>query len=254
VHGVENFEISHALDECDKKTAFEPFHLEQERREGYFDDDGNYVRNENESDDERDAWLDDVNVDAELSTAGDKKSVKRMTSDYVQEELSDLEMANMKEELCTYLEAGETVLSALRRLGGTSARRGKGSKSETSKVSRNQTTLSSMRPDEKFVFDKITELSSALMSHGEYDVYNARKESFERASKTSLLDVGVAADGSASGAKPSVPVGYVFDERTGLYKSDASGLLYCPENGGFTNGEGKWWWFDEATRRFVEWT
>ena len=30
--------------------------------------------------------------------------------------------------------------------------------------------------------------------------------------------------------------------------------MYSPENGAFTDGEGKWWWYDEVTNCFVEWT
>ena len=120
MRGVESFEAGHAPDENDEETAFEPFNLERERREGYFDDDGNYVRNESDAEDEKDAWLDDVHADARLSTAGDKLAVRK-DSDNEGEETTDADVANIKRELCAYLEPGETVLDALKRLGGASA-------------------------------------------------------------------------------------------------------------------------------------
>ena len=228
MRGVESFDAGHAPDENDEETAFEPFNLEREKREGYFDDDGNYVRNESDADDEKDAWLDDVHADARLSTAGDKLAVRK-DSVIEAEETTDVDVANIKRELCTYLEAGETVLDALKRLGGASAGRGNGAtKSSTS----SRKTESSMDAQSKIAFEKVTELSSALMSNGEYDVYDSRKETFE----------------------PSVPEGYAFDETTKLYKCESSGLSYCPKTGGFTDGEGRWWWFDESTQQFVAWT
>ena len=227
---MESFEAGHAPDENDEETEFEPFNLERERREGYFDDDGNYVRNESDAEDEKDAWLDDVHADARLSTAGDKLAVRK-DSDNEGEETTDADVANIKRELCAYLEPGETVLDALKRLGGASAGRGNGAtKSSTS----TRKTESSMDAQSKIAFEKVTELSSALMSNGEYDVYDSRKETFERAAK--------------------VPEGYAFDEATKLYKCESSGLSYCPKTGGFTDGEGRWWWFDESTQQFVAWT
>ena len=47
---------------------------------------------------------------------------------------------------------------------------------------------------------KITELSSALMSNGEYDVYNLEKESFERAAKLfAPVEAVVVAPGGGAG-------------------------------------------------------
>jgi CD2 antigen cytoplasmic tail-binding protein 2 len=239
VRGVEKIEAGHAPDENDEETAFEPFNLEREKREGYFDDDGNYVRNESDADDEKDAWLDDVHADARLSTAGDKLAVRKDSVNEA-EETTDVDVANIKRELCTYLEAGETVLDALKRLGGASAGRGNGGKSggarrdATKSSTSSRKTESSMDAQSKIAFEKVTELSSALMSNGEYDVYDSRKETFERAAK--------------------VPEGYAFDEATKLYKCESSGLSYCPKTGGFTDGEGRWWWFDDSTQQFVAWT
>lgn len=105
------------------------------------------------------------------------------------------------------------------------------------------------KADDANVFDKITELSSTLMSHGVYDVYSNDREAFER-------ELGGTGTGRASGEEklPEAPEGYVFDPETGFFKNQQIGLLYCPENSGFTDGQGKWWWYDQATNSFVEWT
>ena len=250
MRGVEKIEAGHAPDENDEETAFEPFNLEREKREGYFDDDGNYVRNESDADDEKDAWLDDVHADARLSTAGDKLAV-REDSENEGGDTTDVDIANIKRELSTYLEAGETVLDALRRLGGASAGRGNGGKSggARSHATKSSTSSgkneSSMDAQSKIAFDKVTELSSTLMSNGEYDVYDSRKETLDCAAKENPF--------SEPAAAPSVPE-YAFDEATKLYKCESSGMSYCPKTGGFTDGEGRWWWFDDATQQFVAWT
>ncbi|GMH16390.1 hypothetical protein Nepgr_018231 [Nepenthes gracilis] len=69
----------------------EPFNLEKEREEGYFDPEGNFVEYVNVME-EKDAWLDSAEVDQSL----------------------------LKERIANALERGETVLQALRRLKGHS--------------------------------------------------------------------------------------------------------------------------------------
>ena len=150
----------------------------------------------------KDAWLDDVHADARLSTAGDKLAVRK-DSDNEGEETTDADVANIKRELCAYLEPGETVLDALKRLGGASAGRGNGAtKSSTS----SRKTESSMDAQSKIAFEKVTELSSALMSSGEYDVYDSRKETFE----------------------PSVPAGYAFGRDDETVQVRVQRFVVCP--------------------------
>ena len=224
---MENLDATElAREESDQEAAFEPFNLEQERKEGYFDDDGTYVRNENESDEEKDAWLENVEVDREFSTAGDDGAVRKIISVDVGDdsEISDVDVATMKKTLCEYLNAGETVLGALRRLG----------KIKT-KTPESSAKTDADKADDANVFDKITELSSTLMSHGVYDVYSNDREAFER-------ELGGTGTGRASGEEklPEAPEGYVFDPETGFFKNQQIGLLYCPENSGFTDGQGKY--------------
>ena len=225
-------------------------------------------------------------------------------------------------------------------------------------------------PENQHAFGKITELSSSLMSNGEYDVYNLEKESFERAArlfapatvgvgggggdmfaedddmfaadsddekkdagggggedknnpknvenaakkvkfsapsadttttttstsspdfnsmgikdlkqyitsrggdpsgaveKAELVSRAAALQHKSSSTTPStashhhdhqpqqhnVPEGYVLaDAASGMYYSAASGMWYSADNGGFTDGQGHWWYFDGSTQQFVEW-
>jgi hypothetical protein len=130
----------------------------------------------------------------------------------------------MKKTLCEYLNAGETVLGALRRLG-----------KKKTKTPESSAKTDADKADDANVFDKITELSSTLMSHGVYDVYSNDREAFER-------ELGGTGTGRASGEEklPEAPEGYVFDPETGFFKNQQIGLLYCPENSGFTDGQGKY--------------
>ncbi|XP_022141936.1 CD2 antigen cytoplasmic tail-binding protein 2 [Momordica charantia] len=136
----------------------EPFNLDKEREEGYFDADGNFVEyvNDNEI---KDAWLDNVDVDPKYTG---KTSTVINNEDDVQE-LSSEEVGKIKRRIAGLLEPGETVLQALRRLKGNSNDR-----------------KEKMSAEIKHIFDKLTEDASRLMDNGEYNVYHEKQEVFER--------------------------------------------------------------------------
>ncbi|PON81887.1 CD2-binding protein-like protein [Trema orientale] len=136
----------------------EPFNLDKEREEGYFDAEGNFVEyvNENEI---KDAWLDSVEVAQKYT--GKLPEVTRNEADI--QELTSHEIGKIKRRMADALEPGETVLQALRRLKGTSNNKKDKMSSET-----------------KAIFDQLTEDAMKLMENGEYDVYHEKKEVFER--------------------------------------------------------------------------
>ena len=155
----------------DNDGGFTSFNLDKERQEGYFDDDGNYVEYA-EEEDETSLWLDkDAKVDERLASG----AIRRSTAAFEEEEnakaMTEREVAMMQREIASYLKPGETVLGALKRLGG-STKKGGGGPPKQQKV---------MTDEDKKIFDKLTELSSALMGQGEYEVYTFQKEAFERA-------------------------------------------------------------------------
>ncbi|PHU17184.1 hypothetical protein BC332_12879 [Capsicum chinense] len=142
----------------DDGIAIEPFNLNKEREEGFFDASGNYVEylNENEI---KDAWLD--SVDTEKRYSG--KSAMKISNDDEIEDITSEQLAKMKRRIADVLEPGETVLQGLRRLKGTSNnKKGK------------------MSGETKQLFDQLTEDAMKLMENGDFNVYDEKQESFQR--------------------------------------------------------------------------
>ncbi|KAG8651680.1 RNA-binding protein 10 [Manihot esculenta] len=140
----------------------EPFNLEKEREEGYFDVEGNFVEYVNEKE-HKDAWLDSVEVDPRF--AGKSSMVTTIEDDNKNDssELSSDDIAIIKRRIANNLEPGETVLQALRRLKGGSNKRKEKMSAET-----------------QLLFDQLTEDANKLLDQGEYNVYHDKQEVFER--------------------------------------------------------------------------
>ncbi|TKY71458.1 CD2 antigen cytoplasmic tail-binding protein [Spatholobus suberectus] len=141
----------------DDGIQIEPFNLDKEREEGYFDASGNFVEyvRENEI---KDAWLDNIEVDPKYAALS---SVATKDEDEAPD-LSSKDIGIMKRRIANVLEPGETVLQALRRLKGNSDRKAK------------------MSAEIKIVFDQLTEDAMKLMENGEYNVYHEKQEVFDR--------------------------------------------------------------------------
>ncbi|XXG87474.1 hypothetical protein AAC387_Pa11g2150 [Persea americana] len=142
----------------DDGTLYEPFNLNQEREEGYFDAQGNFVEyvKENEI---KDAWLDSVDVEPRFD---EKRSLKTSEDEEIRD-LSADDIGKIKRRITNVLHSGETILQALRRLKGIST--GKKGK---------------MPEHIKCTFDQLTEDSMKLMENGDYNVYHDEREVFER--------------------------------------------------------------------------
>lgn len=176
---------------------FEPFNLDAERASGRFDADGNYVE-EKEEKHEEDAWLDGVEL------AEDKAELCRREAEAeaaVPTKLSDLENGRLRLEIASLLRPGETVLTALKRMGGGGARPGGGGGGARARgaAALLAARASSVPPEHRAAFDRLTELSSTLMGYGEYDVYTFARESFERAARA-MGAIPVAPGGAATAA------------------------------------------------------
>ncbi|MED6195349.1 hypothetical protein PIB30_037090 [Stylosanthes scabra] len=141
----------------DDGIQIEPFNLNKEREEGYFDAAGNFVEYVREKE-IKDAWLDNVEVDPKYAAL----SYEATNEEEEVQDLSSKDIGTMKRRIANALEPGETVLQALRRLKGSSDRKAK------------------MSAETKIVFDQLTEDAMKLMENGEYDVYHEKKEVFER--------------------------------------------------------------------------
>ncbi|XP_004299178.1 PREDICTED: CD2 antigen cytoplasmic tail-binding protein 2 [Fragaria vesca subsp. vesca] len=186
---------------------FEPFNLEKEKEEGYFDADGNFVEYVDKNQ-VKDAWLDSLNkaVDPETTRKfAAKNGDGGEGDDEGGQDLSSDEIGKIKRRIADALEPEETVLQALRRL--------KGNKKEK------------MPAERKAVFDQLTEDAMVLMmKNGENNVYDEEKEVFERE-----------AQGYESLAKARMGEGKsILDE----LESDAGALNSIASIGGVGGGEG----------------
>ncbi|ESW20410.1 hypothetical protein PHAVU_006G206700 [Phaseolus vulgaris] len=260
----------------DDGIQIEPFNLDKEREEGYFDAAGNFVEyvRENEI---KDAWLDNIEVDPKYSAL---KSVPTNDEDEEPPDLSSEDIGIMKRRIANVLESGETVLQALRRLKGNSDRKAK------------------MSAEAKIIFDQLTEDAMKLMEDGEYNVYHEKREVFVREAegyeRLSQAKEGTSnqhlASGEASGdgdddfdmfanddeqdtSKPSTNENnavsqsssdainsagalqndYVYDESSGYYYSSSLGYYYDPNTGlYFSAASGQWYSFNEETNTYEE--
>lgn len=145
----------------DDGIKIEPFNLKQEREEGYFDSEGNYVEygNGNEI---KDAWLDSVEVDTRFAEEHLKQSIQESEDD---DDLSPEEISKIKRRIANVLQPGETVLQALRRMKGASNGKNRREK---------------MPEETKAIFDQLTDDAMKLMDGGDFNVYQEKKATFER--------------------------------------------------------------------------
>lgn len=104
------YEDNEKLD--DDGIQLEPFNLDKEREEGYFDSAGNFVEYVNKTDDIKDAWLDNLDIETKFA---ERASVVTSNEEDIPDLSSD-EIGKMKRRIADVLEPGETVtfyLSAL---------------------------------------------------------------------------------------------------------------------------------------------
>ncbi|KAJ4953442.1 hypothetical protein NE237_030274 [Protea cynaroides] len=142
----------------DDGIQIEPFNLNHEREEGYFDADGNFVEYVHEKE-TKDAWLDSVEVDTKFAY----KFSEITNNEEDTNDLSTEDIGKIKRRIADLLESEETVLQALRRLKGTcNDRKGR------------------MSGDIKLMFDQLTDDAMNLLGNGDYNVYHEKKEVFER--------------------------------------------------------------------------
>ena len=142
----------------------EPFNLRAERaNDGFFDANGNFVWKRGDA--EPDAWLASMDEAAEEAAVGEAlaRSTKMEESDGDEE--PSREPSELIVELISLLEPGETVASAVRRVG----RLLKGDKS--------------VRP----TFERLTSAADALVRSGRGGVYEETREALEAAGKPPRL-------------------------------------------------------------------
>ncbi|KAJ4745805.1 CD2 antigen cytoplasmic tail-binding protein 2 [Rhynchospora pubera] len=142
----------------DDGIQIEPFNLNKEREEGYFDENGNFVEYA-KGNEIKDAWLDSAEVDTKFA-AKLKEKAKDEEEEF--QDLSSDDVGKIKRNIANILQPGETIIQALKRLKGTTDNKTK------------------MSEETKELFDRLTESAMKLMENGEYNVYHEEKETFER--------------------------------------------------------------------------
>ncbi|XP_071717051.1 uncharacterized protein [Rutidosis leptorrhynchoides] len=256
----EHYEDDETLE--DDGVKIEPFNLEQERKEGFFDQTGNYV--EYVANDIKDAWLD--SIDAEPNLAQQQTLLPNIVVEAA--DLSSQDIGSIKRRIADVLEPGETVLQALRRLKGSSSSRKEKMSAET-----------------KVVFDQLTEDAMKLMEDGDYNVYDEKQEVFQREAEgfeklarargegTSANGIH-AADNTSNNEddfdmfadnddeKTTVPESdgtgptqndYIFDETSGYYYSSSLGYYYDSSSGLYCNAaSGQWYSYNQETGAYDE--
>ncbi|KAL9244889.1 hypothetical protein vseg_018606 [Gypsophila vaccaria] len=257
----------------DDGIAMEPFNLEKEREEGYFDEAGNFVEYVAEKE-EKDAWLDSIEVDPKLAER--LSSIPKYVDE--EEETSPDDIGKMKRRIADALEPSETVLQALKRLKGHSSDK-----------------KAKMSAEAKHVFDQLTEDAMKLMESGDYNVYHEEKEVFQREAegyealaraRNGEEEFDMFADEANDSAKPehnngtSIPAegtssqsagdkesqdtgasegsregqsDYVYDEASGYYYSNSLGYYYDPSTGLFCSAlSGQWYKYNDETSTYDE--
>ncbi|CAJ2655008.1 unnamed protein product [Trifolium pratense] len=135
----------------------EPFNLDKEREEGYFDASEHYVEYVRDNNEIKDAWLDSVEIDPRF--AGLSSAITKDEQEI--QDLSSKDVRIMKRRIANILEPEETILQCLRRLKGKGDKKAK------------------MSVETKIVFDQLTEDATKLVENGEYNVYHEKKHVFE---------------------------------------------------------------------------
>ncbi|XP_078363184.1 CD2 antigen cytoplasmic tail-binding protein 2-like [Oculina patagonica] len=172
----------------DEGIKITPFNLKEEMEEGHFDAEGNYFEKKEEV--IRDEWLDSLDW-VKIKERGDQ--VRKYMSDDSKFEDADepAEQINKMKEILGIIKPGETVLKALRRLGGKESGRGKGSsasarwqpKAKKQKALEADSEHAASQEDKQTLL-KLTELADYLLQTGSFGIYQDTYEKLAHKVKT----------------------------------------------------------------------
>eukprot|EP00741_Cyanophora_paradoxa_P021068 tig00021332_g20336.t1 len=212
--------------QSDWDVPLEPFNLKREKKEGYFDEDGNYVEHRLKKD-VRDAWLEEVEGEDEAQANPDEDDAdeeeknlgpefsrkKRLAADKAKadkfewvkraknlswdlqadkpidsdEDAEEVDVPACRRTILSLIKPGETVLTALRRLRGPAPAPGKAA----------QVKKRGGAPGSDF--ERLTEAADRLLSAGHASVYQDPYEKFLAAVRPSGARAGPPG-GPAAGA------------------------------------------------------
>ena len=161
--------------EFDGEVQITPFNMKEEMEEGHFDKEGTYIFGKREKDEIKDHWLDNIDwVKVNNTTQpGTSKSTSDDDSMDATEYLKKFDPIPIYKEMLTILQPGESVLKALKRLGGGKVQ----SASERWKKKKQNDGATQENDQNKQNIAKLTEHANIILSSmGNMDVY---QETFE---------------------------------------------------------------------------
>eukprot|EP01080_Neovahlkampfia_damariscottae_P012512 gene12512-6260_t len=170
IKGVEGEDKTKESRYEEEGITIEPFNLQQENEEGYFDIEGNYVKHSRKGE-EFDAWNDglednEINMKVFNSKLIKKKEIKQ------EEEINQEELIKV---ICSILLENENVKQALKRLAPVK----KLPKTKQNKKieKKNEEIKVNIVSEE---FNKLSDAAFKLLEDGYVEVYDDKKEIFEK--------------------------------------------------------------------------
>jgi len=230
-----------------------PFNMKEELEEGHFDKDGNYFLKKEEE--IRDSWLD--NIDWVKVKAQEKPGANPNDSDSD----SNLEPVNelqLYKQVIEFMQPGETILKAIKRLGGKSSARANASsrwklnKKKGSEGKEEEGDEDEAENDKQKMLE-LTELADKLLHTGRMEIYNDTYEKLNHIVSLTTCGGSNRTIGAAADDDECLDMfGEAFDEKV---KEPEAGGSKAQENSGVVDKaraddkvmwEFKWENIDEA--------
>jgi len=251
--GTEKFEVSRtSMTQMEAGYEIEPFNMKQERSEGHFDDDFNYVwkRRGDEADEAHDAWLGEIDEanEADEKVAKRRRLVAKQIAQISKQEEEAADIPALALTMAALLLPGETVSAGLRRLSEENRlKRKQGAGGKAAATGANGAGIgASDDASRKSLFDVLTEAADRLLRAGKFEVYSETREALEEmasaaAGASSTNSVVVAEGVTQEAHDAALAGGFTLDESSGYYFNSSNGLwfdartkLYWPATGGDT--------------------
>lgn len=177
--------------EFDGDIKITPFNMKEELEEGHFDKDGNYFLKKEEE--IRDGWLDNIDwvkIKAQEKPKASAEDDSDSDSDLNAEAINELDCYK---EMIEFMQPHETVLQAIKRLGGKSSSRANASsrwikkKKEDKAVESDSASASSNEAAENNTQKMLalTELADKLLHTGRMEIYTVTYEKLNHIIKLS---------------------------------------------------------------------
>lgn len=172
--------------EFDEGIKITPFNLKEEMEEGHFDAEGNYFEKKEEV--IRDEWLDSLDW-VKIKERGEQfqKDVGSGDNSMFEDADEPGDQIKAMKDILDIILPGETVLKALRRLGGKEGGRTSSASARWQPKAKKQKAVDSERPaseEDKQKLLKLTELADYLLQKGNFGIYQDTYEKLTHKVKT----------------------------------------------------------------------